>query len=171
MTFRALWTALVAALCPACALPSLRPVELARVADAPQATSARAMTLTAQSVREVRGVGTWVTRAQRSGGGADDVATHEMWVVPLVDPGEALGQQVAAWVTPSEHLAGGASPEAWFARLASELDGQRLTLKVASRAAEARKSESGWGKAITDAEARFGVQSHPDAPVLFFPSP
>lgn len=170
MTFRALWSVLVAALCPACALPSLRPVELARVADAPQATSARAMTLTAQSVREVRGVGQLKTRHPRAVGVKEPIV-HEMWVVPLVDPGEPLGPQVAAWVTPLDLRADGESPDAWFARLASELDGKRVTLKVASRAAEARKSESGWGKAITDAEARFGVQSHPEAPVLFFPSP
>lgn len=161
---------MLAALAAACGHPAGPSVALAHVADAPQETTAKALTLTARSVRDVRGVGRWSTRNPRSVG-VKEASIHEMWVVPLIDPGAALGTQVYAWVTPSAPIADGATPDAWFAQLASELDDHTLTLKVATRASEARRTDSGWGKALADAETRLGVASHPDAPVLFFPSP
>ena len=170
MTLRARWSALTGLLLSACSLPSLAPVALDRVADAPLHPQAKSLTLTAQSVREVRGVGQWSIRHSRAVG-TNDVNTHEMWVVPLVDPGAEIDGPVAAWVTSPENHPAGASPEDWFARLAAELDGKTVTLKVAVRASEARENGSGWGLALADAESRLGVQSNPSAPVLFFPSP
>lgn len=147
-----------------------KPVVLQRVSDAPAHTTAQSFTLTARSVREVRGVGSWTTRHERSVG-TGEVGTHEMWVVPLVDPGSPLGGEVFAWVTPSSPIQGGQSPEAWFAQLASELDDHTVTVKVAARAAWAKANNAGWGRAIADAEARYHLTSDPNAPVLFFPPP
>lgn len=167
MTLRSTLAALLAA---GCSLPSLAPVPIASVADAPAHPEARSFSLTAQSVPSVRGVGTWSIRHSRSVG-TNDLNSFEVWVVPLVDPGAALNGPVTAWVTPPENQPAGTSAEPWLAELAAGLDGKPVTLKVAARAADARKRDASWGKAIADAETRLGVQSHPDAPILFFPSP
>lgn len=170
MTLRKTASMFFSSLLAACGARSMGPTELARVSDAPAATEATALTLTAVSVPELRGVGTFSTRNPRAVG-VPDAPANQMWVVPLVDPGESIRGPVAAWVTSPQHASAGDSPDPWLERLKRELDGQRVTLKVATRAREAAERGSGWGAAIADAEARFGVKSATEAPVLFFPSP
>lgn len=166
---RTLWTSLLAAL-TACGLPDLKPVELARVTDAPAATGARALTLTATSVPARLGTGRYDRPRHPRGGSADPPPQAELWVVPLVDPGQTLGDTVSAWVAPPEAVDAGAGAEAWLAELARGLDGQRLTLKIAVRQGDRNFSESAWGRAVADAEARHGLRSAERAPVLFFPA-
>ncbi len=143
------------------------PAELATLADASGATSADAMTLTAESVGEKRGIAEHVARHPRGGG----PIRSEIWVLPLTDPGQPLGAEVSAWVTHPGFKDAGESPDAWRAELAAGLDGRRVTLKVAVRQGDRNFADSGWGRAIADAEAKHGLKSRSQAPVLFFPSP
>lgn len=161
-----LWTLILTTLM-AC---EAAPTALRTVADAPQATDARAMTLTAESVGDQRGIAEHVSRHPRAVG-TPEPQRQEIWVLPLTDPGQPLGAEVSAWVTHPGFKGAGESPEAWRAELAAGLDGRRVTLKVAVRQGDRNFADSGWGRAIADAEAKHGLRSRPRAPVLFFPAP
>jgi len=143
-------------------------VVLQKVDEAVAHPKAKFFTLRGQSIPDRRGIGSWEFRHPRSVG-TNDLTGHEMWVVPVVDPGGELGDEVFVWLTPPGHIKAGDSPNAWVERLQKEFDGKELTLKVVARVANA--PNSGWAKAIADVQNRHGLRSNPHAPILLFPSP
>lgn len=162
------WLKTLAALLAGCSLPSPAAVQLLSIDDAVTHPTAKTFTFTAVSRQDVRGVFVSTLRHPASVGVSEPSRT-ELWVVPLQPPGSEPSDEVRAWVCMRDPVSGGTPPDAWLRRLAAELDGQPLTLKVAARAGAPADRENTWRQAITDAETRSGVRSHPDAPIFSFP--
>ena len=139
---------------------------IASVGQAPDQASARRLAFTGRAHTAVIGVHGWSIKHVRSVG-KQDVADHEMWVIPVVDVEGSLGDEVKLWVTPSFQIDGGTDPSAFFEQLRAEFDGKPQDLVVRGRATD--NPDAGWVKAVATAEATFGVTSHPDAPVVSFP--
>ncbi|NCG19468.1 MAG: hypothetical protein GWP91_10710 [Rhodobacterales bacterium] len=149
----------------ACELPPSGTVAIQTVAEGVEHPDTKYLTLTAESKTEFRGISQSIARNPRGFRGT----THEIWIVPIVDPGAPMGDEVMAWVTLLGSQDEGADPSDWFAILNHEFDGKTHTLKVIGT--PTRSETSGWVKAIHDAEAKHGLRSHPDAPIFFFPIP
>ena len=93
------------------------------------------------------------------------------WVVPLVDPGGSVPSNgtVHAWLASRPPAPRGTDPRTWLDKVAAEFDGKPQVQKVAARAGSRESRVDTYREAITDAEDRYGLTSHPDAPVFLFP--
>ena len=96
---------------------------------------------------------------------------RETWVVPLVDPGASIGSDgvVHAWLKHPRTVDRGTSPNRWLQELEERFDGKPQVLKVVLKAGTRESRKDSFLLAITDAEDRHGLTSHPDAPVFIFP--
>jgi hypothetical protein len=161
---------LLSALLSACGLALPGPVELSDIASASDHPTARAFTFTAQVVPSLRGVHAAPGLRHPRAVGAHAPGNMERWVVPLTLPGRDPGKEIHAWVATPHPVAEGTAPDAWLRQLADGLDRKPVTLRVAARAGD-RSTRPPWLAPITDAEDRFGLRSHPDAPVFQFGDP
>lgn len=165
---RSTWLRTILLLVGGCSLPALGSVQLERIEDAVDHPKASTLAFLAESRPDVRGVFISTLR-HPAAVGASEPSRTEVWVVPLQSPGQPHSEEILAWVGMRDPVAAGTGPEAWLKRLAAELDGRPMTLKVGARAGQAGDRVGTWREAITDAELRHGVRSHPDAPVFSFP--
>ena len=111
-------------------------------------------------------------RETYAGGRAGDPPYRTVrWVVPLVDPGASLAPDgtVHAWLASRPPAPRGTDPRTWLDKVAAEFDGKPQVQKVAARAGSRESRVDTYREAITDAEDRYGLTSHPDAPVFLFP--
>ena len=90
--------------------------------------------------------------------------------VPLVDPNGAMEAdgRVVAWLLAPRSSRRGTSPKRWLDDLAERFDGKPQVLNVILKAGTREARRESLLAAITDADDRHGVTSHPDAPVFGF---
>ncbi|MEZ4318767.1 MAG: hypothetical protein R3F61_14735 [Myxococcota bacterium] len=128
-------------------------VPLGSVTEVVRHPEAERFALTAESVQG--SVGTAVIAGPGDG--------QVIWVVPVSDVREPLQAPVNVWLTPSEPYPAGTDPEVWLSRLRDRFDDVSSTRVVAGRV---DGSDAPISRAVRDAEARHGLRSAPNAPVL-----
>lgn len=151
----------------ACDLGKQRPpVELSSVADAPKHHEATRLRFRGTARPDLMGEERWVNRPQ--GRGASGASTKmAMFVVPVVPEGWTETQPVPLWVSaPSSQT----DPAGWLDSLA-EIERTPIVGKVMDYAGRepGMRTQSGWQRAIEDAEGRYGIRSDPHAPVVLWP--
>jgi hypothetical protein len=151
-------------------LRPLNPVVLNSIDDAPLYPDADAFTFEAEIQPEFLGVRTrtgWPT----GGIGRHPGIKSELWFVPLVPPGSPRRAEVRAWVSTLEVQSHGTPPDKWLAEVTAALAAGPVTWRVPprSRARTAARRVNHWSAGITDAEERYGLLSHPDAPIFNWP--
>jgi hypothetical protein len=86
-------------------------------------------------------------------------------------PGSPRRAEVRAWVSTLEVQSHGTPPDKWLAEVTAALATGPVTWRVPprSRARTAARRVNHWSAGITDAEERYGLISHPDAPIFNWP--
>ena len=139
------------------------PVVLAQLSDAGQHPQAKRFTLTGVPRTDWSGSHQWGFHKPN---GTKREAQNAMWVVPLQEEGQDESAPIQVWVKNATAMRADASPEAWLRQLESDFGSAPQTLQVVSHSKDA---DSGWRKAIQDAEQRHGIRSAPNAPVVLWP--
>lgn len=149
-----------------CSWPSSAPtppVVLAQLSDAGQHPQAEALTL--KGVPRIEWVGEHKWGYHKPNGKKRE-PLFVMWVVPLQEEGQDPSSVVHVWVRNASTNDAGGTSEDWLSSLQEGFGTSAQTLKVISRPDDA---DSGWRKAIQDAEQRHGVRSAPSATVVLWP--
>jgi hypothetical protein len=151
-------------------LRPLNPVVLTSIDDAPLHPDADAFTFEAEIQPEFLGVHSKLGWHSRGNGGHPGIKS-ELWFVPLVPPGSPRRAEVRAWVSTRTVQSDGTPPDKWLAEVTAALAAGPVTWRLPprSRARTAARRVNHWSDGITDAEERYGVLSHPDAPIFRWP--
>jgi hypothetical protein len=144
------------------------PVELDSVADAPRHHEAKRLSFQGGPRPDLVGETSWMAQTTN---GRSRGPRREMWmhVVPVVPSGWNPEHPVPLWVTSSDN---GEQVGDWMKQLA-RLDREKVVGKVVDYAGREPgfRTESGWQRAIQDAESKHGIESDPHAPVVMWPEP
>jgi hypothetical protein len=149
-------------------LRPLNPAVLESIDDAVRHPKTDAFTFEAQIQPEFLGVNS-ATNWHRNPGPNDPGLTTELWFVPLVPAGSPRRAEVRAWVVTRRPQHKGTPREPWLAEVTAALARGPVTWRVAARARTAERRVNHWSDGITDAEQRYGMISHPDAPIFSWP--
>lgn len=156
----------IAALC-ACDLGKpAEPEKLESVADAPKHFEARRLEFTGTPRPDLHGEEHWRNApvGRNSTGSGRELA---MFVVPVVPEGWTEDQPVPLWVSRPGNRQDHSD---WLGNLDPIASGP-VTGKVVDYAGRepGMRKQSGWQRAIEDAERKHGITSDPHAPVVHWP--
>lgn len=154
-----------------CRLPAPKAQAIASVKEAVEHPRAEYLSFTAYARTELLGIHTWRNPPLRGSFDGEGPDPFVAWALPVFDTPSGGGEDVHLWLTrvgSGRNLKNGIDlPEDWCKVVEEGFQGQPVTAKVMVRAADGRGSA--WESAIKDAEERYGLRSHPLAPVVAWP--
>lgn len=143
-----------------------RPVVVPNVEDAPRYVAQRHLEISGVPHLDLMGVYSW--RSGSVGPGKSPSGNPKQWryVVPLTGSEWDKTQPVPCWISFSTNREHVSVEAAALSRTLSAGSIRGINVDFPARTVGVLRGVSAWQNAIRDAEARFGIRTDPNAPIL-----